>query len=630
MVQLQWLIGICVVVGAACALWRARRWFRGRPAKVDFLRGLLRFPRSYFVDLHHIVARDPYTARMHVMVAGGFTAAFLLTLAVHLFDIDSRVLAWLLLAFLVLMGTGAAFVAMRRSPKPARLSAGGFSRLPWSLFAFAAAFFLATLPKAGLVAPFEALSAPGIVVMVLAAWGCAEMVAFLPLGPMKHSFAGAMHLICHPRFQRLGAARPDSGLKPLDLDSPKLGVEAPVDFKWNQLLGFDACVQCGRCEVVCPAFAAELPLNPKKLIQDLARAVDPGASDTTFAGSPYPGRAIGQAHGGPDKPVIGDGAMIHPDTLWSCTTCRACVQECPMMIEHVDAIVDLRRFQALEKGAVPGKAPLVLAELRATDTQSGAALASRLDWAADLSLPLISAKGECDVLLWLGEGAFDLRNQRTLRALVRLMRHAKIDFAVLGEEELDTGDLARRLGDEATFQDLAKRNAATLAKYRFRRIVTADPHVFHSLRNEYPAFGARHEVLHHTMLLDELVTKGALPKAKSAVAKTTYHDPCYLGRYNGEIRAPRAVLDAIGVERVEMERSGMRSMCCGGGGGAPVTDIAGKKRIPDVRMEQARATGAAVVAVACPNCAVMLEGVVGPRPEVVDVAELLLQAVEAA
>lgn len=301
-----------------------------------------------------------------------------------------------------------------------------------------------------------------------------------------------------------------------------------------------------------------------------------------------------------------------------------------MMIEHVDAIIDLRRFQALEKGAVPGKAPLVLAELRATDTQGGAALASRLDWAADLSLPLISATGECDVLLWLGEGAFDLRNQRTLRALVRLMRHAKVDFAVLGEEELDTGDLARRLGDEATFQDLAKRNAAILSKYRFRRIVTADPHVFHSLRNEYPAFGARHEVMHHTMLLDELMTTGALPKPKSPATKTTYHDPCYLGRYNGEIRAPRAILDAIGVERVEMERSGMRSMCCGGGGGAPVTDIAGKKRIPDVRMEQARATGASVVAVACPNCAVMLEGVVGPRPEIVDVAELLLQAVEAA
>lgn len=627
---LQWLIGLAIVVGAVSAYRRSRRWVRGRPEQVNFMRGLLRFPRSYFVDLHHIVARDPYTARMHVMVAGGFTAAFLLTLFVHLLDIDSVILAWLLLAFLVLMGVGAAFVALRRNPKPARLSAGGFARLPWSLFAFATAFFVATLPKAGIVPAFSALSGPGIVVILFAIWGCAELVAFLPIGPMRHSFAGAMHLICHPRFRRLGADRPDSALKPLDLTAQKLGVEKPVDFKWNQLLGFDACVQCGRCEVVCPAFAAELPLNPKKLIQDLNRAIDPGANDITYSGSPYPGRQLGRSHGGPDRAIIGETAMIHPDTLWSCTTCRACVQECPMMIEHVDAIVDLRRFQALEKGAVPGKAPLVLAELRATDTQSGASLASRLDWAADLSLPLLSAKGECDVLLWLGEGAFDLRNQRSLRALVRLMRHAKIDFAVLGEEELDTGDLARRLGDEATFQDLAKRNAATLAKYRFRRIVTADPHVFHSLRNEYPAFGAVYEVVHHTMLLDELIAKGALPKAKAPAAKVTYHDPCYLGRYNGEIRAPRAILDAIGVERVEMERSGMRSMCCGGGGGAPVTDIAGKKRIPDVRMEQASATGASVVAVACPNCAVMLEGVVGPRPEVADVAELLLQAVEAA
>jgi Fe-S oxidoreductase len=198
-----------------------------------------------------------------------------------------------------------------------------------------------------------------------------------------------------------------------------------------------------------------------------------------------------------------------------------------------------------------------------------------------------------------------------------------VDFAVLGPEELDCGDLARRLGDEALFQNLARRNIALLARYRFKRILTADPHVLHCLKNEYPALGGRYEVVHHTTFLAELIAAGRLAPSRKLNQAVTYHDPCYLGRYNGEIEAPRAILDRLGVERREMERAGLRSSCCGGGGGAPLTDIAGKRRIPDIRMEHARATGAPVLAVACPNCAAMLEGVIGPRPAVADIAELL-------
>lgn len=301
-----------------------------------------------------------------------------------------------------------------------------------------------------------------------------------------------------------------------------------------------------------------------------------------------------------------------------------------MMIEHVDAVIDLRRFQTLELGALPGKAAEALETLRLTDTASGRPLGERLDWAADLDLPVLEPDEECDTLLWLGEAAFDLRGRRSLRALVALLRRAGLEFAVLGAAELDCGDTARRLGDEATFQDLAQRNVAALNARRFRRIVTADPHALHVLRNEYPAFGGRYAVLHHTALLAELVEGGRLAVRDGRGRRITYHDPCYLARHNGETEAPRALLDAIGAERVEMERSGARSFCCGFGGGATLTDVAGKRRIPDLRMEQARATGASTVAVACPNCAVMLEGVVGPRPEVADVAELLLDAVERA
>jgi Fe-S oxidoreductase len=608
-------------------LWRARRWFVGRAAPLDWL-GIFKLPRRYLVDLHHVVARDRYAAKMHMLAAGGFVGAVLLILLVHVLGIESETLAGLLLVACVVMALGALMVAMRRWEAAAtRLSRGAFERLPYALFAFGFFFALASAPLAGFGRPIEWQEIGGFVLLVIGAWGCWELFAGMSVGPMRHALAGALHLAFHPRAARFAKGARDSALRPLPLDGPKLGTETPADFRWNQLLSFDACVQCGRCEAACPAFAAEQPLNPKKLIQDLANALGRG-TDSRYAGNPHPGRAVGQARGGPALALVGSAAMIHPDTLWSCTTCRACVYECPMMIEHVDAVIDLRRFQTLELGATPGKAADALAELRAADNPGGRALAGRLDWAADLALPVLAQKRAADVLLWLGDGAFELRNQRTLRALVKLLRRAGSDFAVLGEEELDCGDLARRLGDEATFQDLARRNIATLARYRFARIVTADPHALHSLKNEYPALGGRYEVVHHTTLLASLIAERRLTVAGPLAGRVTYHDPCYLGRYNGEIESPRAILDALGVEYVEMERYGLRSSCCGGGGGAPLTDVPGKRRIPDIRMDHARATGAATVAVACPNCAVMLEGVVGPRPAVADIAELLLSAVE--
>ncbi|MBP8022854.1 MAG: dimethylglycine demethylation protein DgcB, partial [Azonexus sp.] len=361
-----------------------------------------------------------------------------------------------------------------------------------------------------------------------------------------------------------------------------------------------------------------------------------GGNDAKFAGSPYPGKPLGEHSGGPHQPIVSlqGKALVDADTLWSCTTCRACVEECPMMIEHVDAIVDMRRHLTLEKGATPNKGAEVLDNLIATDNPGGFNPGGRLNWAADLNLPLLADKGETDVLFWVGDGAFDMRNQRTLRAFVKILKASGIDFAVLGLEERDSGDVARRLGDEATFQSLAKRNIATLAKYRFKRIVSCDPHSFHVLKNEYGALGGNYQVLHHSTFIDELVRKGSLNLGQSKAASVTYHDPCYLGRYNGEYEAPRAVLKAIGIEVKEMERSGFRSRCCGGGGGAPITDIPGKQRIPDMRMVDIQSTGAELVAVGCPQCTAMLEGVVAPRPEIKDIAELvaevLIEATEVA
>jgi Fe-S oxidoreductase len=612
-------------LAALGALRRVNMWRRGRASRVDLLGGLLAMPKRYMVDLHHVVARDKYIANTHVATALGFVLSALLAILVHGFGLHNRILGYALLLASVLMFVGATFVYLRRRNPPSRLSKGPWMRLPKSLMAFSVSFFLVTLPVAGVLPTdfggwlLAALLGVGVL------WGVSEMFFGMTWGgPMKHAFAGALHLAWHRRAERFGGGR-STGLKPLDLSdkTAPLGVEKPKDFTWNQLLGFDACVQCGKCEAACPAFAAGQPLNPKKLIQDMVVGLA-GGTDANFAGSPYPGKPIGEHSGNPHQPIV--NGLVDADTLWSCTTCRACVEECPMMIEHVDAIVDMRRHLTLEKGATPNKGAEVLENLIATDNPGGFAPGGRLNWAADLNLPLLSEKGSAEVLFWVGDGAFDMRNQRTLRAFVKVLKAASVDFAVLGLEERDSGDVARRLGDEATFQLLAARNIQTLAKYSFKRIVTCDPHSFHVLKNEYGAFNGNYLVQHHSTFMAELIGEGALNLGQHKGSSVTYHDPCYLGRYNGEYEAPRQVLRALGIEVKEMQRSGFRSRCCGGGGGAPITDIPGKQRIPDMRMEDIRETGAELVAVGCPQCTAMLEGVVEPRPLIKDIAELVADA----
>ncbi len=633
---LDWLLPSLLAVSLGLlivgALRRASLWRRGRDEPVALLAGLVAMPRRYLADLHHVVARDRYMSNTHVATAGGFVLAVALILPVHLLGLDNRWLSLALLAATALMFCGAVFVFLRRRHPPARLSRGPWMRLPKNLLVFAASFFTLTLLTTGLLPAHFGGWALSALLAVGVAVGLAEMLFGMGWGgPMKHAFAGALHLAFHRRPERFGGGR-STGLKPVDLQASVLGVAKPEDFTWNQLLGFDACVQCGRCEAVCPAFAAGQPLNPKKLIQDMVVGLA-GGSDAGYAGSPHPGREAGgepvRAHGAPGQPIVGD--LLNADTLWSCTTCRACVEECPMMIEHVDAIVDMRRFLTLEKGATPNKGAEALDNLIATDNPGGFDPGSRMNWAADLNLPLMNDVQRAEVLFWVSDGCFDMRSQRILRAFVRILRAARVDFAVLGNEECDSGDLARRLGDDATFQSLARHNIAVLNRYQFERIVTTDPHAFHILKNEYGDFypagkGGDYEVLHHSTFINELVQAGRLRLKAYSGSAATYHDPCYLGRYNGEYESPRALLKALNIDVREMARSGYRSRCCGGGGGAPITDVPGERRIADMRVEDARAVEAELIAVACQQCTAMLEGVVEPRPEIRDLAELVADA----
>lgn len=630
--MLDWLLPALLAAALgllfAGALRRIRLWRRGRPEPVAFLAGLAAMPRRYLVDLHHVVERDRYMSNTHVATAGGFVLSMLLIVPVHLFGLESRWLNLALLLATLLMFCGAVFVFLRRRHPPARLSRGPWMRLPKNLLVFSASFFVLTLLTSGLLPEGFGGWVLSILLAAGVALGLAEMLFGMGWGgPMKHAFAGALHLAFHRRPERFGGGR-STGLKPVDLEAPTLGVAKPEDFTWNQLLGFDACVQCGRCEAVCPAYAAGQPLNPKKLIQDMVVGLS-GGSDARYAGSPYPGVEPGNASGAPHQPIV-DG-LLSAETLWSCTTCRACVEECPMMIEHVDAIVDMRRFLTLEKGETPNKGAEVLDNLIATDNPGGFAPDSRMNWAADLNLPLMAEVGRAEVLFWVSDGCFDMRSQRILRAFVKILKAAQVDFAVLGNEECDSGDLARRLGDDATFQSLARNNIAVLNRYRFERIVTTDPHAFHVLKNEYGDFypegkGGDYEVLHHSTFINGLVRDGRLQLKAHKGGTVTYHDPCYLGRYNGEYEAPRALLNALNIELSEMERSGYRSRCCGGGGGAPITDVPGERRIADMRVEDARAVQADLIAVACQQCTAMLEGVVEPRPQIKDLAELVADA----
>ena len=606
---------------ALSAVYRLRKWRQGRHLPGEPAQWWL-LARRYFVDVHDVVSRDLYVARMHVLAAGGFVASVLLVLLLLVFGGDSTFLALLGALAASVMGCGGLVAAYRRysAMRPSRVSGGAYDVLPLALIAFSV--FLGSAFIAELMhVEFPWTGFPGVLVLFAGVFAVVFLLPGMAVGPMRHAFAGATHLMFHPRPGRFTDSQAATGLLTADLDAERIGVGEAKDFRWQQLLSFDACVQCGRCEEVCPAHAAGAPLNPKKLIFDLWASSSGPLSDKNYRGTRGAGTDAVRYQRSSD--LIASDSLLRAETIWACTTCRACVEACPMLIEHVDAVVDIRRFQTMHLGQVPGKGAEALMNLRESDTVSGKALEQRNQWATDLAIPQIEEGQEVEVLLWLGEASYDTRGQRTLRALVRILKAAEVSFASLGLLEADSGDLARRLGDEATYQALAKRNIETLRRFAFGQIVTADPHVLQALGKEYAEYGASFPVQHHTQYVLSLVSSGRLTLAKLDAQQVTYHDPCYLGRYNGEYDAPRQLLGEVGLDIAEMERNRSSSFCCGWGGGAAFTDIESDVRMADLRMQQAAETQAGAVAVACPNCALMFDGVADKKADVVDVIELV-------
>lgn len=407
----------------------------------------------------------------------------------------------------------------------------------------------------------------------------------------------------------------------LEDESATFGVKTAADLAWKDLLDGFTCTECGRCQDACPAWATGKPLNPKTLIMGLREmAVEAEAGVPLI---PWIRPSVAPA-AGMGRPVV--DAAIPYEAVWDCVTCGACVEACPVLIEHVDKIVGLRRNLVLEESRFPGELTSAFTAMERYGNPWGQPASSRLDWARGLPFDVPTAAAvaaigpdavaELECLYWVGcAAAFDDRNRRVARAVVTCLDAAGVRFAVLGQEESCTGDPARRMGNEYVFQMLAAANVETLARYRPKTILTACPHCFNTLGNEYPRFGASYEVVHHSTFLAELAESGRLPlpatPADGAGAGTsrsvTYHDACYLARYNGVVSDPRRVLSVLpDVQLREMERHGRETFCCGAGGGRMWMEEDRGTRMNAERTRQALDTGADTVATACPFCLVML------------------------
>jgi Fe-S oxidoreductase/uncharacterized membrane protein (DUF485 family) len=413
------------------------------------------------------------------------------------------------------------------------------------------------------------------------------------------------------------AQSPVNSLAPIDFEKEEtFGAAKVTDFTWKQLLDGYACTECARCQANCPAYITDKPLSPKKVILDVKANL--------FAnGDPI---LKGREPQDPSPLVGGDG--VQPDELWACTTCGACMEQCPVFIEHVPKIVDLRRALVMMESAFPAELTDFFKSVETNSNPYAMAATTRAKWAEGLGVPLLSEKPDAEYLYWVGcAGAFDDRNRRASRALVRCLQAAEVSFAILGPEEGCCGDSVRRLGNEYLFQEIARANVEILNGYGVNKIVTACPHGFNVLKNEYPAFGGRYQVKHHSQLLAELLAAGRLRAQPGGGQRLTFHDSCYLGRYNQIYEAPREALRRAGAHIQEMPRRGRISFCCGGGGGRMWMEETLGRRINAERTAEALKTGAKTIAVACPFCLTMLDDGVkdsGAEVAVRDIAEIVV------
>ena len=435
------------------------------------------------------------------------------------------------------------------------------------------------------------------------------VIAWLPYTKMMHVLTAPLNIYT-ANLAPLGAS-----LKNIDFEkSESFGVNSLNGFTWKDLLDLDACTECGRCTDVCPANAVGKELSPRDIILQLRDLMHDESRNSKLE-------------------IIGSVPATSPAALWQCTTCAACMEACPVFIEQMPKIVDMRRYLVMEEAEFPDSMQQAIMSLEKRGHPFSGTNATRLDWAEGLGVKQISETKDAEVLLWVGcGGALVERNQKVTRSTALLLEQAGVKFAILGREEKCSGDPARRIGNEFLFETLAKENVENLNRYGVKKVITSCPHCFNTFKNEYPQYGGMFEVYHHSEYLARLVDEGKLRPLSQLKEKITFHDPCYLGRQNGVYDAPRQLvqISAAG-NAVEMERSRAKSFCCGGGGGMSFIDEPASQRVNQERAREAIETGADVLAVGCPFCMTMMEDGINARKgerdvRVMDVAELLWEA----
>ncbi len=455
------------------------------------------------------------------------------------------------------------------------------------------------------------------------------LLGYMGFGKFNHIWYGLLNMFCR-NLESSGKLTFIDIEATMEADPEAietLGVEKIEGYTWKNLLDLDACTNCGRCQDVCPAYMSGVPLSPKKLIQDmkahLSEAGPAALADNGEAGERTP------LFGEP-----GDSPAVLEEELWGCRTCGACQQECPVFIEHIPKMVDMRRYLVMMESKTSEDARQFLKSMDERQHPWVGAQHNREEWYEGLDVKVLASGGKAEYLYWVGcTGSMIDRNIEVSRAMVKILSAAGVDFAILGAEEVCTGDPARRAGGEFTFQMCAKQNIETLNSYEVKKIITTCPHCFNTYKNEYPDFGGNYEVVHHTQLIAELIKSGKL-KLKKSLGSLTYHDPCYLGRHNGVYDAPREVLHQISDGGfTELARNRSRSLCCGAGGGYAWMDDDPKKRINHERLADVKACGAETAAVSCPFCMQMFDDALkalDPEKNIraADIAELVAEAIE--
>jgi len=481
---------------------------------------------------------------------------------------------------------------------------------------------------------FNGMSADSLDVWHQASWGLHVLafiafLAILPITMLRHMFTSPLNMYLRDRERPKGAMKAMPNLTETELET--FGASVVEDFTWKQLLDTDACTMCGRCTSVCPAHATGKPLDPREIVLKVGEVM--AATAATHVSPPI----------GTDPEItIGSNSVferITAEEIWACTSCRACDEICPVNIEILDKILDMRRYLSLMESNFPAELGNAYRAMENQGNPWGMAQGERGDWAKGLDVTIVDPGQplEAEYLYWVGcAGSFDDKNKKVTQSMAKLLKRAGISVAILGPSEMCTGDSARRSGNEYLFQMLAMPNIEMLDGMGVKKIITQCPHCFNTLKNEYPQLGGNYELVHHTQLLESLIESGALDVSEATLEeRITYHDSCYLGRHNDVYLAPRKVVGSIkGIEVVEMSRNGTKGMCCGAGGARMWMEETIGTKVNDERAMEAISTGASRVATACPFCYIMLDdgvkaaGVEEDQVKVADIAIHLLEAIE--